>query len=70
MFIYCSTEKRICKIKVANAFYEGIWVEFERKKQQQNIGFPTVKLPTSTKSVITDLFNIIVDDSGTLYMVT
>jgi len=32
---------------IINASYEGICVEFERKKQQ-NIDFPASKLPSST----------------------
>ena len=32
-------------------FYEGISVEFERKKQH-NIGFPTFKLAASTKNLL------------------
>jgi len=30
-----------------HAFYEGICVEFDRKKQP-NIGFPLINLPAST----------------------
>ena len=35
---------------ITNATYNGNCVEFERKKQH-NIGFPTFKLPTSTKNL-------------------
>ena len=44
---------------------ERICVEFE-KKQQHNIGFPTFKLPASTKyqSFVTGMLNTIFDHFG------
>ena len=44
-----------------HASYKRMCVEYERKKQQPNIDFPTFRLPTRTKIPL----NIIFDDFGT-----
>ena len=39
-------------------FYEGIGVEFEKQQKRNNIGFPTFKLPMSTKNLFLGDFGI------------
>ena len=49
-----------CTYVKKNASYEGICVEFERKKQYK-IGFPTFQFPASTY-FMTDMLCIISDE--------
>ena len=49
---------------IKNATEEGICVGYEREKKQNNIDFPSSKLPTSTNTCMPDPLIILFEEFG------